>query len=149
MVRKDRKLPHPPPRKRAVRQSPDPGADLSNPEKVRLFIEQNLALSVEAQREQEQNAAEAGRIANADRRFELIQKQIVFGVELAIAAVSIVVLLLFAFTNPEPAALLLSGAGSIGGIGALLFRRGDPGEAADRGEPGGGASSAGRGARAR
>jgi hypothetical protein len=114
---------YPEPRKRAIPRSPNPELDLSSPEKIRLSIERNLALKVEAEREQEQNAAEAGRIANAAERFALVQRQIVFCFSLLITAVSLIALLIFAVTNPEPAAVLLSGAGSVGGIVVLLFRR--------------------------
>jgi hypothetical protein len=90
---------------------------------IRLSMERNLALKVEAEREQEQNAAEAGRIANAAERFALVQRQVVFCLSLLVTVVSLIALSIFAFTNPEPAKVLLSGAATVGGILSLLFRR--------------------------
>jgi hypothetical protein len=116
------KLPFPSPRKRDLGKPPRPASDLSSPEKIRLSIEQNTALSVEAKRQQEQNAAEAGRLENADTRFALLQRQVLFVFEIALAILCLVGLGYFGATEPESAAALLTGGGSIASITSLLLR---------------------------
>lgn len=81
-----------------------------------------MALSVEAKRQQEQNAVEAGRLENADTRFALLQRQVLFGFEIALAVLCLVGLGYFGTTEPESVAALLTGGGSIASITSLLLR---------------------------
>jgi hypothetical protein len=81
-----------------------------------------MALRVEAKRQQEQNAAEAGRLENADTRFALLQRQVLFGFEIALAVLCLVGLGYFGATEPESAVALLSGGGSIAAVASLLLR---------------------------
>jgi hypothetical protein len=97
--------------------------DLSSPEEIKLSIEQNVALSIEAKREQEQNAAEAGRIENAVRHFALFQRRVLFGFEIAFTLLCLIALAYFGATEPRSFAVLLSGSGSIAGTISLLLRQ--------------------------
>jgi hypothetical protein len=113
----------PQPRKRAVAKPQEAAPDLSSEEKIRLSLEQNLALSAEARRQQEQNEAEAGRLANEAERFTLFERRVVFGVEIAITAACLCALPYFLATDPESTGAALSGAGAIGGLVSLLLRK--------------------------
>jgi hypothetical protein len=108
------------PRKRAVPQ-PEKPREPSTPEQVRRWIEQDLALTIRAKREQEENVAEAGRVKNSRSRFELTRDQIVFGIKLAVTLLCMVALIVFAFTGAEAVKLVLSGGGMVAGIISLLF----------------------------
>lgn len=106
----------------AVEQPGQSNGDLSSPEQVQASIERDLALTVKAKREQEENVAEEGRVKNARSRFELTRDQIVFGIKLAVTMLFMIGLVVFALTNPEPVKLLVSGGGMVIGIVSLLFR---------------------------
>lgn len=87
-------------------------------------MEQDLALLLAARREQEENAAEEGRISNADKRFALVERRTLFAVKLAVTLIALIALLFFALTDSSPAAIFLSGGGTISGMISLLFGRG-------------------------
>ncbi|HEY6730665.1 MAG TPA: hypothetical protein VI039_06530 [Solirubrobacterales bacterium] len=113
----------PQPRKRAVPQLQESPVDLSTPEKVQRFIEANVALSVEAKRKQEENAAEAGRIANDRGRFELKRDKLYLVLGLALIGLLLIVAAVLWFIGSETAALYLLGSGGLGSVVAfLLFR---------------------------
>jgi len=96
--------------------------DLSNPEQVRRSIERDLALTVKAKREQEENVVEEGRVNNARRRFELTRDQVVFGFKLVVTMLFMIALVVSALTHPEPIKLLFTGVGTVAGVVSLLFR---------------------------
>jgi hypothetical protein len=96
--------------------------DLSSPEEIKLSIEKNVALSIEAKREQEENAAEAGRIDNAGKSFALFRRRILFGFEIVFTLLCLIGLAYFGATDPKSAITLLSGGGSVAGTISLLLR---------------------------
>jgi len=110
----------PSPRKRAARESQQPPPSLSSAEEIRLSVERSVALRLEAKLEQEQNAAEAGRIENASRRFALFRRRIVFGFELLVTLLCLVALVLCAATDPRSGGALISGTGALAGLVSLL-----------------------------
>lgn len=108
-------------RQRAVAQ-PKNHKELASQKEVQRSIERDLALTIRAKREQEENVVEEGRVKNARSRFELTRDQILFGLKLAVTMFCMIALAVFAFTNAEPVKLLLSGGGTVAGIISLLFR---------------------------
>ena len=113
----------PSPHKKSDRLEAPP--QLETPERVTRSIERDQALSIRAQRQQEENTVIAGRIENDDRQFELTRKKIIFSIEFLITAISFISLLIVLFTNPALVPIsLLSGSSGMGGMGLLLRRSG-------------------------
>jgi hypothetical protein len=112
----------PQPQKRGTPHPADPRNRLVDSDEVRRSAEQDWALWVEAKRQQAQNAAEKGRIENERRRFELTRDEVIFGFEIFVTCVCLVMFCVLAATKPEPLALVLFGGGGLGGAG-LIFRR--------------------------
>lgn len=110
------------PRKRFVRQPENRTPEFSNSKQVQRSIERDLALTVRAHREQEENVAERGRIDNARGRFLLTRDRIVFGAKLAVTLISTGALVAATVAEMAPAAVVVSCGGAIGGIISLLLR---------------------------
>jgi hypothetical protein len=111
------------PRKRAVAKPPDSAPDLATEEKIELSIAQNVALSFEAKRKQEQNEAEAGQIQNDDDRFTLFERRVVFGFELALTVIFSLALVGLLLIDPRSLGTLLSSIGALGSSFSLLLRK--------------------------
>jgi hypothetical protein len=75
------------PRKRAIRQPPDREPDLSTEERIRFALLRNLVLTADAKREQEENAAEKGRIKNERERFELARDKLYLALGLVLVGI--------------------------------------------------------------
>jgi hypothetical protein len=91
---------------------------------VQRSIEQDLALTFRAHREQEENVAEEGRINNARSRFLLTRDRILFAAKILVTLLSIAALAVALITKMEPAAVVASFGGTVGGSISLLFRSG-------------------------
>lgn len=111
------------PRKRAVRQPPDKEPDLSTEERVRRALLRNLVLTADAKREQEENAAEKGRIENERERFELVKDKLYLALGLVLIGILLAAAAALWLSGQERSALYFVGSSGIGGVIIYLFSR--------------------------
>ncbi len=88
-------------------------------------------LTADAKREQEENAAEKGRIENERERFELIRDKLYLVIGLALIGFLLIAAAALWLSGQESSALYLVGSTGIGGVIIYLLRR--RGESEDKG----------------
>lgn len=101
------------PRKSRQADSPRP---LETPEECRRAEERDQALTKRAKRREAEAAADRA-------RFELSRDKVIFGIELVVAPVMLVVTVLFMAFNPELIPVTLVSGGGIGGLLAFFKRK--------------------------